>query len=458
MGCRSLGALGVSRYFKSEINDFLDYVHGYWTPNGISWSRDTVELDIDDTSMGFRMLRLHGYEVGANAFKHFEKEGQFFCFIGQMNQGVTEMLSLYRASQVLFPGENILEEAMKFASKFLRETRSRTSCRQMDSLKGLKGRETRYYIDQYGGDDDVWIGKVLYRMYNVSNNLYLDLAKLDYDHCQKMHQLEWIDMERWYKEFNLKDFGLSEDSLLKAYFLAMSNIYEPDRAIERLAWAQTTALIEAVSFYFEAITIKQKRAFIQAFNNSIEHIINGRLGFKETRNELAEAILTTLSDISSKVLEVYEKEVHHSLKHAWNTWLHNWPSQEDKHLIPNNEAELLVNTINLCAGHSLSLDLVSQPEYMHLTNLTNNICNRLRQQTQNSNIKEEQAIINKPTESVELEMQKLVQHVIKRNNNEIAQDIKQTFLTVAKSYNYIAHCDPTTIDLHISKVLFDTVL
>ncbi|KAF5194223.1 Copalyl diphosphate synthase, partial [Thalictrum thalictroides] len=174
-----LERLGISRYFNSEIKDCLDYVYRFWTPNGISWSRDTIELDIDDTSMGFRILRSHGYEVQANAFQHFEKEGQFFCFVGQTSQGVTEMLSLYRASQVLFPSEKILEEAKKFASKFLREKQDlgQVADRWIIS-KDLVGEvqynldiplyaslprlETRYYIDQYGGDDDVWIGKVLY--------------------------------------------------------------------------------------------------------------------------------------------------------------------------------------------------------------------------------------------------------------------------------------------------------
>ncbi|KAL6987032.1 Gly-Xaa carboxypeptidase, partial [Sarracenia purpurea var. burkii] len=36
-------------------------------------------------------------------------------------EGVTVMFNLYRASQALFPGEKILEDAKKFSSKFLRE-------------------------------------------------------------------------------------------------------------------------------------------------------------------------------------------------------------------------------------------------------------------------------------------------------------------------------------------------
>ncbi|KAF5186866.1 Ent-copalyl diphosphate synthase protein [Thalictrum thalictroides] len=167
-----LERLGFSRFFKSEIKEILDYVYGCWTRNGISWSKDTIEFDIDDTCMGFRMMRLHGYDVNASAIQHFERDGQFFCFVGQNSQGLTEMLSLYRASQVLFPQESILEEAKSFSSNFLRKKQELGEVADRWLItKDLAGEvkyymdvpwyanlpriETRHYIEQYGGDDDV---------------------------------------------------------------------------------------------------------------------------------------------------------------------------------------------------------------------------------------------------------------------------------------------------------------
>lgn len=41
------------------------------------------------------------------------------------------------------------------------------------------------------------------------------------------------------------------------------------------------------------------------------------------------------------------------------------------------EAELLVRTINLCAGRSLSEELLAHPQYRRLSQLTNRICNQL---------------------------------------------------------------------------------
>ncbi|OMP02590.1 hypothetical protein CCACVL1_02754 [Corchorus capsularis] len=175
-----LQRLGISRYFQPEIKECLDYVYRYWTEDGICWARNTRPHEIDDTAMGFRILRLHGYEVSADVLRHFEKGGEFFCIVGQSNQAVTGIFSLFRASQVMFSGDKILEDAKRFSSNFLREKQA--SGQLFDKWiisKDLPGEvgfalkipwyaslprvETRFYIEQYGGEHDVWIGKTPFR-------------------------------------------------------------------------------------------------------------------------------------------------------------------------------------------------------------------------------------------------------------------------------------------------------
>lgn len=56
--------------------------------------------------------------------------------------------------------------------------------------------EARFYLEQYGGKDDVWIGKTLYRMPYVNNNEYLQLARLDYNSCQALHRVEWDNFQK----------------------------------------------------------------------------------------------------------------------------------------------------------------------------------------------------------------------------------------------------------------------
>lgn len=53
--------------------------------------------------------------------QYFEEGGEFFCFLGETSQAITATFNLYRASQVQFPEEKILEKAKQFSARFLRE-------------------------------------------------------------------------------------------------------------------------------------------------------------------------------------------------------------------------------------------------------------------------------------------------------------------------------------------------
>lgn len=119
-----LQRLGIARYFHSEIKDCVDYIYRYWDEQGVGFARNCNVPDLDVTAMAFRVLRTNGYQISPDVFQHFKKEGQFVCFPGQSTETVTVMFSLYRASQALFPGEKILNEAKNFSHKFLAEKRS----------------------------------------------------------------------------------------------------------------------------------------------------------------------------------------------------------------------------------------------------------------------------------------------------------------------------------------------
>ncbi|KAL9266969.1 (-)-kolavenyl diphosphate synthase TPS10, chloroplastic-like protein [Drosera capensis] len=420
-----LQRLGLSRYFKAEIEELIDYVHRYWTVRGICWARNSNVQDIDDTAMGFRLLRLHGYDVSVDVFKNFKKDGEFFCFAGQSTQAVTGMYNLYRASQLQFPtSEKILEEARNFSSKFLRKKQASNEILDKWIIaKDLPGEveyaldvpwygnlprvETRFYIDQYGGQDDVWIGKTLYRksiycnralvamdfgiwprdefrMPLVSNNTYLELAKLDFNYCQSLHQLEWESIQSWYMEHNLAEFGLSRRSLLRAYFLAVASIFEPERLIERLAWTKTAALIETITSYFshhqDETSKEHRKAFSQEFHmvsftgHNHRHTNGNFSGSRELQSSRPRRVLIGLLFLSINQLSVEVEQAH--------------------------------------------------------------------------NFGVDGGMYNMETDS---SMQTLVELVLRKYSDDIDQETKLTFLTVAKSYYYAAYCSSVTMNDHISK-------
>ncbi|XP_019053166.1 PREDICTED: ent-copalyl diphosphate synthase, chloroplastic [Nelumbo nucifera] len=482
-----LERLGISRYFQSEIKECLNYVYSYWTEDGICWARNSRVHDIDDTAMGFRLLRLHGYDVSADSFRQFEKGGEFFCFAGQSNQAVTGIFNLYRASQVLFPGEKILEDAKTFSFRFLKEKLAANQLLDKwiitKDLPGEVGHavdipwyaslprlESRYYIEQYGGDDDVWIGKTLYRMPLVNNNDYLELAKIDYNHCQALHQLEWISFQKWYTEYNLGEFGVSRETLVQAYFVAAASIFEPERWTERLAWARTGVLVKAVCFYLEKQADQEWRDFVDAFNSSSNNCDNTpksntrRWGSKRTAEGLIRALLQTLNRLSLDSLMAHGIHIRHYLQRAWGRWLLTWweeKQEEEEDRQHEREAELLVLSINLCAGRCISEELLSHPHYARVVQLTNRLFHHLSRfreckvkEKESNNIPNMRSTTT-PLE-IESDMQELVQCVL-RPSDGIDPAIKQTFLTVAKGYYYTAYCPHDMINRHIAKVLFERI-
>ncbi|KAL0712623.1 hypothetical protein Bca4012_019601 [Brassica carinata] len=466
-----LQRLGISRYFEEEIKECLDYVHRYWTDKGICWARCSHVQDIDDTAMAFRLLRLNGYKVSADVFKVFEKEGEFFCFAGQSNQAVTGMFNLYRASQLAFPREEILKNAKEFSSKYLQHKQEKGEL--LDKwiiMKDLPGEigfaleipwyaslprvETRFYIEQYGGENDVWIGKTLYRMPYVNNNEYLELAKQDYNNCQALHQLEWDTFQKWYEENWLSEWGVSRSELLNCYYLATATIFEAERSHERMVWAKSSALVKTIFSSFGESS-DSRRSFFDQFRNYIanarqsDHHFNNR-SMRLDRPGSGQAsglvgiLIRTLNQISFDHYMFHGRDVHSLIYQSWGDWLEKWKLDGDE-----GHGELLVKMIILMKNNDLT-NFFSHPRFVRLSEIINRI-NLIAQDLKTMrNDKKEKTI-----KRMENEMELMVELVLLEVDT--FRDVSITFLDVAKAFYYSASC-ADHLQTHIAKILFQKVL
>ncbi|XP_071686919.1 ent-copalyl diphosphate synthase 1-like [Rutidosis leptorrhynchoides] len=451
-----LQRLGIARYFSSEIKDCVDYIHRHWEEKGIGFVKNCNLPDLDDTSMAFRILRTSGYHISPDVFSHFKEDGNFGCYPKQTTESVTVMLNLHRASHVLFPGEKIMEEAKTFSHKYLTEKQSANQLLDKWFIpKDLPGEvryvlnvpwyaslprlEARYYVEQYGGDDEIWIGKTLYRLTNVCNNKYLEMAKLDYNNCQTIHQLEWSHIQKWYADLKI-DEGL-DTKVLWSYYEAAASIFEPERHNERVSWAKTVVLINIITSFFARpqFTNADIKAFSNEFSNPQRHEKD-----RKPWHVIMNALHKTLKQISSETGVANGEHVYVRLHHAWATWLLSWQKEVDE---ASGEAELIVQTIIKISDRWSLEETLSHPQYRRMSSITNELFRQLSH-------KGDHAIGSQ----IESKMQELVQLVLCNSPNDLDPDLKQIFLLVAKTVYYRAYFDPKTINLHISKVLFEKVM
>ncbi|GLJ38376.1 hypothetical protein SUGI_0781470 [Cryptomeria japonica] len=478
-----LERLGIARYFGKEITNNLDYVYRYWTNEGIGWARDSSVQDVDDTSMAFRLLRLHGFDVSSEVFSHFKQGDQFICFKGQASQAVTGIYNLYRASQVLFPGESILQEAQTFSKNFLEDKRAKNQINDKWIIsKGLVGEvkyaldfpwyasqpriETRMYIEQYG-TDDIWIGKSLYRMPLVNNNTYIDLARADFNLCQSIHRKELDAITRWSEENRFDELGLVKDSIVRLYFLPAVALFEPDMAGSRLAWAHSSILMSGVRNVFSRwhSTPYKKRQFVDAF---------GRWGVRATQKDIPESatrLLTcmfrTINMLSVDGSLAQGRDISGILKHAWQTWLTEEADKgeegEDVNVVP--EAEVIVLSASFLGTEVISRDSICRHDFTQTIKQTNTVCSFLRAAT---NFKEKS--LCDPHVSITAEEDKLkhLKHradeamrelvwAVHEGHRGVPSIVKRVCLNVSKSFYYAAHCSNKEMDDHVEMVLFQPV-
>jgi hypothetical protein len=93
----------------------------YWKDeSGIGRASGSAEPDLNATAMAFRLLRTHGFDVKEDCFRQFYND--MHCPNDALTaQPVDAMLSLFRASQTMFPGEALLKEARTFTQNFLQK-------------------------------------------------------------------------------------------------------------------------------------------------------------------------------------------------------------------------------------------------------------------------------------------------------------------------------------------------
>nr|Q20HU7.1 RecName: Full=(-)-limonene synthase, chloroplastic; Short=PsTPS-Lim; Flags: Precursor [Picea sitchensis]ABA86248.1 (-)-limonene synthase [Picea sitchensis] len=247
----SVERLGIDRHFKNEIKSALDYVYSYWNEKGIGCGRDSVVADLNSTALGFRTLRLHGYNVSSEVLKVFEDQnGQFACSPSKTEGEIRSALNLYRASLIAFPGEKVMEDAEIFSSRYLKEAVQKIpDCSLSQEIAyaleygwhtNMPRLEARNYMDVFGHPSSPWLKKN--KTQYMDGEKLLELAKLEFNIFHSLQQEELQYISRWWKDSGLPKLAFSRHRHVEYYTLGSCIATDPKHRAFRLGFVKTCHL------------------------------------------------------------------------------------------------------------------------------------------------------------------------------------------------------------------------
>lgn len=414
-----LQRLGLARHFKNEIVHTLADVYRCWIQKETSREEKSPTLNIVSTSIAFILLRLHGYDVPADVFRCYDLHS-----IEQSGEAVTAMLSLYRASQVMFPGETILEEIKTFSRKYLDKRRENGRIYDhnivMKDLHGeveyalsvpwyasLERIENRIYIDQYGVDD-IWIAKTSYKIPCISNDFFLVLAKQDYNICQAIQQKELQELKRWFTDNKFSHLKFARQKLLYCYFSAAATLFSPELSAARVVWAKNGVITTVIDDFFDVGGSSEEiHGFVEAVRVWNEAAIDG---LSENVQILFSALYNTVNEIVQQAFVFQGRDISVHLREIWYRLVNSMMAEAQwarTHCIPsmheymeNAEPSIALEPIVLSSlyfvGPKLSEEIICHPEYYNLIHLLN-VCGRLLNDIQGCKREAKQGKLNSVT-------------------------------------------------------------
>lgn len=172
--------------------------------------------------------------------------------------------------------------------------------------------EHRTYLDQYG-TDDIWIGKSLYRMPAVTNEVFLKLAKADFNMCQALHKKELEQVIKWNASCKFRDLDFARQKSVECFFSAAATMFEPEKAQARLVWAKCCVLTTALDDYFDCgTTVQELKTFLQGVRAWDPRLVHG---LPDRAKILFEGLYTTVNAIAKEAYIAQNRDVSHHLRH-----------------------------------------------------------------------------------------------------------------------------------------------
>ncbi|KAG6701058.1 hypothetical protein I3842_08G145300 [Carya illinoinensis] len=236
-----LQKLGLSYHFEDEVKITLEAMYDT-IHRGDIWKENLYA-----TALEFRLLRQHGYSVPQEIFSIFMNEkGKFKARHCDDTKG---LLYLFEASFLSIDGETILDEAREFATKQLQEYLEQNENQNLSTFVShalelplhwrMLRLEARWFIDTYRRE----VGM---------NSVLLELAELDFNMVQAIHQQDLKQESRWWKSTGLGEkMGFARDRLMVNFLWTVGKSFQPHFGYGRRMITKLNCLITTIDDIYD---------------------------------------------------------------------------------------------------------------------------------------------------------------------------------------------------------------
>nr|QFS22623.1 putative gamma-terpinene synthase [Thymus serpyllum] len=211
--------LGLTYYFEDEFKKILTSIY-----NEHKGFKNEQVGDLYFTSLAFRLLRLHGFDVSEDVFNFFKNEDGS-DFKASLGENTKDVLELYEASFLIRVGEVTLEQARVFSTKIL-EKKVEEGIKDEKLLAWIQHSlalplhwriqrlEARWFLDAYKARKDM-------------NPIIFELGKIDFHIIQETQLQEVQEVSQWWTNSNLAEkLPFVRDRIVECYFWALG-LFEP---------------------------------------------------------------------------------------------------------------------------------------------------------------------------------------------------------------------------------------
>ncbi|KAM0837349.1 hypothetical protein ACQ4PT_061725 [Festuca glaucescens] len=246
----TLQRLGIDHLFQEQINMVISEIQ----ESGFTGS------DLYEVALRFRLLRENGIWVSPDVFNKFKGEDGSFNKI--ITNDLRGLLSLYNAAYLSVHGESELDEAISFARHHIESMRGSLKYPLSEQVKRnleipysrtLKRIDAPYYIEEYKNEQ-------------TCSPSILELAKLEFNLLQKLHQRELKEFCRWGNElYEEVELSYSRNRIVECYFWSYTEYYEQQYGDARIILAKLIVLATFLDDTFDMhASLEDGRKFNEA--------------------------------------------------------------------------------------------------------------------------------------------------------------------------------------------------